>query len=76
MTKNSVFLDTSFSIALVIEKDAFHERAASLADKFERSKTHILTTQAVILEIGSALSKLKYREAAIGYINRLISKVH
>lgn len=61
MTQNRVFLDTSFSIAMAIEKDDFHERALKLADKIEAENIHIFTTQAIVLEIGNALSKLKYR---------------
>lgn len=71
MTRNNVFLDTSFSIALAIAKDAFHERAIDLANQIERQETQVFTTQAVILEIGNALSKLKYRQAAVGIIQRL-----
>lgn len=33
--RNKFFLDTSFSIAIAVEKDVFHERAIELADKIE-----------------------------------------
>lgn len=71
--RNSVFLDTSFSIALTIEKDNYHERAIDLTEQIGIAETRIFTTQAVILEIGNSLSKLKYRRAAVGIIQRLQS---
>jgi len=57
--RDNVFLDTFFSIALTIEKDNYHRRAVDLAEQIGKAKTRIFTTQAVILEIGNSLSKLK-----------------
>lgn len=57
----SWFVDTGFAIALSVRRDRFHARAALLADEIERSKTLLVTTHAVILEIGAALSKLESR---------------
>ena len=71
--RNSVFLDTSFSIATAIAKDEFHERAVDLANNTEAENIRIVTTQAIILEIGNALSKLKYRQSAVGIIQHLES---
>ena len=76
MTQNRVFLDTSFSIAMAIEKDDFHERALELADKIEAENIYLLTTQAIVLEIGNALSKLKYRQSAVGIIQHLESDLN
>ncbi len=70
---NKVFLDTSFSIAISVKKDEFHERALELSDEIEAKNTEIITTQGIILEIGNALSKLKYRASAVGIIRRLES---
>lgn len=71
MMKNSVFLDTSFSIALSITQDKFHQRAIELTKKVNAIQSQIVTTQAVILEIGNALSKLRYRQSANGIITFL-----
>jgi uncharacterized protein len=60
-----VFLDTSFAIALSTVTDQNHLRAVQLADQLEDNKTRLVTTQAILLEIGNALSKLRYRAAAI-----------
>lgn len=62
---DEVFLDTSFAIALSSVNDRNHARAIQLADRLERQATRLVTTQAILLEIGNALSKQRYRAAAI-----------
>ena len=57
------FIDTGFAIALCVRRDKFHAKAASLASDIEREGTSLVTTHAVILEIGAALSKLDVRAA-------------
>src|SRR5690348_13151479 len=68
---NSVFLDTSFSIALAIQSDTNHERAIRIASDLEKANRKIITTQAIVLEIGNALSKQRYRQSAIKAIEHL-----
>lgn len=60
-----VFLDTSFAIALSSATDKNHGQAVQIADQLEKNQTRLVTTQAILLEIGNALSKTKYRLAAI-----------
>ena len=62
--KNKVFLDTAYAIALSSSKDQYHERAVNLAEQLEKAGTYLVTTRAVQLEIGNALSKQRYRHAA------------
>jgi uncharacterized protein len=52
---NKVFVDTSFVVALVNEKDQHHRRAGELADLFDGYP--LLTTDSVLLEIGNALAR-------------------
>jgi predicted nucleic acid-binding protein len=59
--KNEVFLDTSFAIALSSEQDKYHQRALELAEQLEKAGSRLVTTRAVQLEIGNALSKQRYR---------------
>jgi predicted nucleic acid-binding protein len=66
-----VFLDTSFAIALSSVTDQNHERAVELAHQIETTRTRLVTTQAILLEIGNALSKQKYRTAAIQLLESL-----
>ena len=68
---NEVFLDTSFAIALSSITDQNHTRAVQLAKRIEINKIYLVTTQAVLLEIGNALSKQKYRAAAIQLLESL-----
>jgi predicted nucleic acid-binding protein len=69
--RNEVFLDTSFAIALSSVTDQNHVQAVNLANQLETHKTHLVTTQAILLEIGNALSKQKYRAAAIQLLESL-----
>ena len=62
------FLDTSFVIALINEKDQYHAQADALSFRFANSA--LLTTSAVLLEIGNALAK-DFRAEAISIIRVL-----
>jgi predicted nucleic acid-binding protein len=69
--KAEVFLDAAYAIALSVPKDSYHERAVLLADAMEATKTRLVTTHAVMLEIGNALSKQRYRPAAVALLQSL-----
>nr|WP_230843268.1 type II toxin-antitoxin system VapC family toxin [Gloeobacter morelensis] len=58
-------MDTAYAIALSSSSDRYHGRAVELAERLETSAARMVTTQAVLLEIGNALSKLRYRPAAV-----------
>lgn len=45
-----VFLDTSFAIALSSITDQNHIKAVQIANQLEANKTHLVTTQAILLE--------------------------
>lgn len=68
---NEVFLDTSYAIALSSTNDDFHNEALVLAAQLEGSGAKLITTRAVLLEIGNALSKLRYRQAAFVLLRSL-----
>lgn len=68
---NKVFLDTSYAVALSAPTDEKHQRAAELADELEASGSRFVTTRAVLLEIGNALSKIRHRSAAIRLLTAL-----
>ena len=63
-----IFVDTSFVIALINEKDQYHHQAEALSHKFENSK--LITTDAVLLEIGNALAR-DFRKEAVAVIRVL-----
>ena len=66
-----VFLDTSFAIALSSVTDRHHPQAMTIAAELTRQKTKLVTTQAILLELGNALSKSRYRKAAIQLLTSL-----
>lgn len=68
---NRVFLDTSYAVALSAAHDEHHQRAVTLADEMEAANTHFVTTRAILLEIGNALSRLRHRAAAISLLTAL-----
>jgi hypothetical protein len=66
-----VFLDTAYAIALSSPADQFHARALALAEQLEALGTRLVTTHAVLLEIGNALSKQRYRQTALQLLDAL-----
>lgn len=63
-----VFLDSAYAIALASPNDDFHARAVVIAGQLKVSAARIFTTRAVILEIGNALAKQRYRRAAVALL--------
>jgi predicted nucleic acid-binding protein len=68
---NNVFLDIAYAIALASQSDKYHELAVKLADRLESKSTTLVTTRAVQLEIGNALSKQRFRDAGIQLLQSL-----
>jgi predicted nucleic acid-binding protein len=66
-----VFLDTSYAIALSASADQLHESAVRVAERIESENVSLVTTRAVVVEIGNALSKSKYRRAAVELLQSL-----
>lgn len=71
MPTTEVFLDTSYAIALASPKDQYHGRAEALAEQLEQNRTRLVTTRAVLLEIGGALARQRYRSAAVELLDSL-----
>lgn len=69
--KAEVFLDTAYAIALSSPNDRFHQRAVQLANELKSAGTRLVTTRAILLEIGNALSKQRFRRAAVMLLNSL-----
>ena len=68
---NERFLDASYAIALASASDQRHEQAVRLAQRLEAEQARLVTTRAVVLEIGNALSRRRYRQAAVALIDSL-----
>src|SRR5690606_19228781 len=66
-----LFLDTGFAIALASPRDTLHEQAVVLAEALVEERPHIVTTQAVLIEIGNARAAPPHRVASVRYIENL-----
>lgn len=63
--KSKLFLDTAYTIALSSSRDVFHAKAIVLANELKKKKSKLITTRAVLLEIGNALSRAHFRQSSI-----------
>ncbi len=68
---NELFLDTAYAIALSVSTDVHHEQAVQLAEQLEARRTKLITTPSVLMEIGNALARQRYREAAVQLLEAL-----
>lgn len=68
---SDVFLDASYAIALSSARDVHHSKAVRLAQQLENDGTQLVTTGGVLLEIGNALSRLRYRKAAVALLSAI-----
>ena len=66
-----VFLDASFAIALSAPPDQHHERALEISRELDKNRRGMVTTRAVVLEIGNALARQRYRESAINLLQAI-----
>jgi predicted nucleic acid-binding protein len=71
MSSNTIFLDGAYAIALSAPNDQYHERAVILAQRLEADGIRLITSRAVVLEIGNALAKQRYRSAALKLLHSL-----
>lgn len=71
MIENEIFLDTAFAVSLFIPNDEHHDLAKSLAGEINANGIRMVTTRAVVLEIGNYLSRLRHRDAAIELMQSL-----
>jgi predicted nucleic acid-binding protein len=70
LTPIKIFIDTSFIIALINERDQYHDQALSLAEQYDTQL--LVVTDSVLLEVANALSR-RYKLQAIQVIEDLIS---
>ncbi len=65
------FLILPMPLPSLVRNDNLHQRAIHLAELLEEAGTGLVTTQAVVLEIGNSLSKQRYRQAAVKLLKSL-----
>ena len=66
------FLDTGYLIALFSEKDTFHTQALAVQIRAQRERVRLVTTDAVVLEVGAAFSRVAMRSVGASIIQTLI----
>jgi predicted nucleic acid-binding protein len=71
MTIREVFLDTFFAIALAVVDDGHHMAAVKLARSLREAHVRLITTRAVLFEIGNALASQRHRSGAIELLRSL-----
>ena len=71
--RERVFMDSSFILALVNEDDQYHWQAKRLANSSHIKGQPVLTSDAVLLEIGNALSRINREEAVRTIEDALLS---
>jgi predicted nucleic acid-binding protein len=69
--RGEVFLDSAYAIALAAPSDQLHDRALMLAEQLETARIRLVTTQAILLEIGNALAKRRHRASAVLLLSAL-----
>lgn len=62
------FVDTGYWLAVVNEDDAYHDRAAALVRSIRGS---LLTTEAIVVELGDALARPRWRAVGAALIREL-----
>lgn len=65
------FVDTAYAVALANESDELHDRALALESHIMRDAIALLTTEAVLIEIASALRFPRLRHSAVEIIEGL-----
>ncbi|MCB2264128.1 MAG: PIN domain-containing protein [Candidatus Thiosymbion ectosymbiont of Robbea hypermnestra] len=63
-----IFLDTGYVLTLLNSRDEFHDQALQLADEID---SQLITTEAILTEVGNALAKPLWRELAVNALNEL-----
>lgn len=68
----SVFVDTSFFIALLNSADRDHAQAVAIQQQLKAKQTRKITSEFVLMELADGLARLRFRRQAV----RLIQLVH
>ena len=63
------FIDTLFVVGFTNDRDQYHEKALELSEIYDQK--HLITTDAVLLEIGNTLSG-KFRQQSIQVIENFL----
>ncbi len=71
MLNNPLFIDTSFTYAIINPNDQWHKKAVEWQQRIVSERLELLTTQFILTEIADGLSSLKFRRQAVSAIQIL-----
>ncbi len=71
MLNNLLFIDTSFTYAIINPNDQWHKKAAEWQEIVVSNQIKLITTQFILTEIGDGLSAIKFRRQAANVIHTL-----
>jgi uncharacterized protein len=69
--KSEVFLDTSHLVALASTRDEYHLKAIKFAEATAAAGRPVVTTEAVLLEVGNSLARRRFRKGAAALLRSL-----
>ncbi|MGC8638995.1 MAG: type II toxin-antitoxin system VapC family toxin [Isosphaeraceae bacterium] len=72
MSKERLFLDTAFIQALINRRDQYHEKAKTMFPRVRRARS-VLLTEAILIEVGNALSRFD-RTAAVEFLDSCLGE--
>jgi len=71
MNVNPIFMDTAFLLAVIDDSDRYHATAKASYQRLVRENRTIVTTEAVLVEIGNGLADLRWRHIAHIWLTRI-----
>jgi uncharacterized protein len=72
----TVFLDTSYILALILKDDTFYNQAKTISELLETGTINVTTTELVLIEIADSLAKIKVRHKCIPIITKLRTTIN
>lgn len=67
----NIFVDTAAWLALLNTSDALHQSAQRVMAELQKQRTHLVTTEFVLLEVADALSSSSVRAKTVAFITGL-----
>lgn len=68
---DKVFLDTAFVLALASPADYYYKKAKELSRQIKKEGVSLVTTRAILIEIGDAMAGQRRRKAGITMLEAL-----
>ncbi|MDB6020190.1 MAG: hypothetical protein JWQ04_47 [Pedosphaera sp.] len=72
MSAKLTFVDAAFLVALAVETDQWHDAAVAWYQKAEAQDYSLVTSWAVLLEVGNSLAKRQFRSAGSKLIKSIL----